>query len=49
MPVILLREHSECSTVEAKLESGFEGQVGVYLHKKDRASFPAEGMAHTKA
>lgn len=49
MPVILLREHSKCSTEEAKLESGFEGQLGVYLHKKDGASFPADGIACTKA
>lgn len=47
--MILLREHREYSTKGAKNKSGFEGQVGAYLCKKDEASLPAEEIAQTKA
>lgn len=43
-------EQNKCSTEETKLQSRFEGQVAVSLHKnKGGIRFPIEETAHTKA
>ena len=48
-------EQNKCSTEETKLQSDFEGQVAVSLHKKKKkkkkagVSFLTEEPAHTKA